>query len=95
MRAQRVLREYAEVCVCVCLCVCSRQMDLFITYEDDDSNATRRNKTANTNNQTVSNLFRQCGFQKAPAQKGVQNCHSFEQRAAPRAHCDAGFLLEC
>ena len=31
----------------------------------------------------------------APAQKGVQNCHSFEQRAAPRAHCDAGFVLEC
>ena len=41
VRAQRVLREYAEV-------VCSRQMGLFITYEDDDSKATRRNKTANT-----------------------------------------------
>ena len=45
MRAQRVLREYAEVCVC------SRQMDLFITYEDDDSKAARRNKTANTTKQ--------------------------------------------
>ena len=27
--------------------------------------------------------------------RGVQNCHSFEQRAAPRAHCDAGSVLEC
>ena len=48
MRAQRVLREYAEVCVCVCV---SRQLDLFITYEDDDSKAARRNKTANTTKQ--------------------------------------------
>ena len=44
VRAQRVLREYAEV-------VCSRQMGLFITYEDDDSKAARRNKTANTTKQ--------------------------------------------
>ncbi len=25
----------------------------------------------------------------------MQNCHSFEQWAAPRAHCDAGSVLEC
>ena len=40
-----------RICRSVCVCVCSRQMDLFITYEDDDSKATRRNKTANTTKQ--------------------------------------------
>ena len=37
VRAQHVLREYAEVCVWY-----SRQMDAFITYEDDDSKATKK-----------------------------------------------------
>ena len=35
----------------ICRSVCPRQMGLFTTNEDDDSKATRRNKTANTTKQ--------------------------------------------
>ena len=86
MRAQHVLREYAEVCVC------SRQMHAFITYEDDNSNGETKQQTRPSSSKFVQTVW----FPgTAPALRDVQNCHSFGQRAAPRAHCDAGFVLEC
>ena len=65
MRAQRVLRDHAQVSVCVC--VCSRQMDAFITYEDDDSQAAK--KQSSKHEQAVSKMFRQCGFQGQPRRR--------------------------
>ena len=62
MRAQHVLREYAEVCVW-----CSRQMDAFITYEDDDSKATKKQNSKHDH--SVPNLFRQCGFKEQPRRR--------------------------
>ena len=39
----------------MCVCVFSRQMDAFITYEDDDSKATKKQNSKH--DQAVSNLF--------------------------------------
>ena len=57
-----------SVCVCVCVCVCSRQMDAFITYEDDDSKATKKQNSKH--DQAVSNLFRQCVSRNSPGAEG-------------------------
>ena len=89
VRAQRVLREYAEVCVCVRgRWICSSRMKMMTAKQREET----KQQTRPSSFKFVQTVW----FPgTAPAQKGVQNCHSFEQRAAPRAHCDAGFVLEC
>ena len=56
-----------------------------------------RRNTNSKHDQAVSNLFRQCGFQEQPRRRRACRIviRLSSGRRHVRAHCDAGFLLEC